>query len=76
MNLVPSRAEVWSLLLGALLASAVLASAFQLTVTARAPIVEEDTPRAEGAVVVRPEPPRPALRPVPRTLPVGEVASR
>ncbi len=68
---LPSRGEIWSILLGTLLAGVLLASAFRLSVTVRAPVVEDAAlDRGGSAVVVRPEPhvapaaaPRPA-RPV------------
>ncbi len=67
---VPSRGELWSILLGALLASVLLVSAFRVASEARTPVVPDEelayrapvpvlvaAPKAErpGTVVVKPE---------------------
>jgi hypothetical protein len=67
---LPSRGELWSILLGALLASALLASAFRVTLFAGETLLEDGTLAASAAepprdVVVRHEV-RGAPRPDPR----------
>lgn len=72
---LPSKGELWSILLGALLASTLLVSAFRLSVTAQGVLADEEAEPAPApsvaaldaadprdGVVVRPEPPPRRIR--------------